>query len=205
MTYRKKKLRIIQASLLIIGTFIILFTYFQNKQGENRNIISKETQKKIQDSLSKDNDDSDVFYDISYTGIDLSGNRYILKSQEARNNKSQIELISMKGVNALFYFKDGTILKIQSNKGLYNNKTLDIKFEESVQAFYEDSTLYAEQAEYSNSRNFLSISKKVKIKDVRGEISADKLFFDLKKQTLDIKSSEDNKINANIDYNEKKF
>ena len=205
MTYRKKKLRIIQASLLIIGTFIILFTYFQNKQGENRNIISKETQKKIKDNLSKDNVDSDVFYDISYTGIDLSGNRYILKSQEARNNKSQIELISMKGVNALFYFKDGTVLKIQSNKGLYNNKTLDIKFEESVQAFYQDSTLYAEQAEYSNSKNFLSISKKVKIKDVRGEISADKLFFDLKKQTLDIKSSKNNKINANIDYNEKKF
>ena len=205
MTYRKKKLRIIQASLLIIGTFIILFTYFQNKQDENRNIISKETQKKIKDNLSKDSVDSDVFYDISYTGIDLSGNRYILKSQEARNNKSQIELISMKGVNAIFYFKDGTILKIQSNKGLYNNKTLDIKFEESVQAFYQDSTLYAERAEYSNSKNFLSISKKVKIKDVRGEISADKLFFDLKKQTLDIKSSKDNKINANIDYNEKKF
>ena len=125
----EKKLRIIQISLLILGTLIILFTYFQKKQSENRNIISEETQKKISDSLSKNNDDSDVFYDISYTGIDLSGNRYILKSQEARNNKSQVDLINMKGVNAIFYFKDGTVLKIKSKKGLYNNKTLDIKFE----------------------------------------------------------------------------
>ena len=111
----------------------------------------------------------------------------------------------MKEVNAFFYFKDDTILKIQSDKGIYNNKTLDMKFENSVKAFYENSTLIADEAEYSNSKNFLSISNNVVVKDVRGEIFADKLFFDLKNQTLDIKSFQDKKVNANLNYNEKKF
>ena len=205
MTYRKKKLLLIQISLLFIGIFIIFFTYLQKKQSDNRNIISKESQKKIESSLDKNAGNADVFYDVSYTGLDLSGNRYILKSKEARNDKFNNELVKMLGLNAFFYFKDGTVLEINSDKGIYNNKTLDIKFEKNVQAYYQESVLFADMAEYSNSKNFLKVSNKVIIKDTKGEIFADKLFFDLKKQTLDIKSSLDNKINANLNLNEKKF
>jgi hypothetical protein len=205
MTYRKKKLLLIQISLLFIGIFIIFFTYLQKKQSDNRNIISKESKKKIESSLDKNAGNADVFYDVSYTGLDLSGNRYILKSKEARNDKFNNELVKMLGLNAFFYFKDGTVLEINSDKGIYNNKTLDIKFEKNVQAYYQESVLFADMAEYSNSKNFLKVSNKVIIKDTKGEIFADKLFFDLKKQTLDIKSSLDNKINANLNLNEKKF
>ena len=205
MTYRKKKLLLIQISLLFIGIFIIFFTYLQKKQSDNRNIISKESKKKIESSLDKNAGNADVFYDVSYTGLDLSGNRYILKSKEARNDKSNNEIVKMLGLNAFFYFKDGTVLEINSDKGVYNNKTLDIKFEKNVQAYYRESVLFAEIAEYSNSKSFLKVSNEVIIKDTKGEIFADKLFFDLKKQTLDIKSSLDNKINANLNLNEKKF
>ena len=205
MTYRKKRLILIQISLLFFGIFIIFFTYLQKKQSDNKNIISKETQKKIELSLNKNTNNADVFYDVSYTGLDLSGNRYILKSKEARNDKSNNEIIKMLGLNAFFYFKDGTVLEINSDKGVYNNKTLDIKFEKNVQAYYQESILFAEIAEYSNSKNFLKVSNEVIIKDTKGEIFADRLFFDLKKQTLDIKSSLNNKINANLNLNEKKF
>jgi len=205
MTYRKKRLILIQISLLFFGIFIIFFTYLQKKQNDNKNIISKETQKKIELSLDKNTNNADVFYDVSYTGLDLSGNRYILKSKEARNDKFNNELVKMLGLNAFFYFKDGTVLEINSDKGIYNNKTLDIKFEKNVQAYYRESVLFAEIAEYSNSKSFLKVSNEVIIKDTKGEIFADKLFFDLKKQTLDIKSSLDNKINANLNLNEKKF
>ena len=44
---RKKKLRLIQTCLLVIGVIIISYTYFNKDQDLNKNIISKETQKKI--------------------------------------------------------------------------------------------------------------------------------------------------------------
>ena len=53
--------------------------------------------------------------------------------------------------------------------------------------------------------SYLIISENVKIKDVKGSIFADKLFFDIKKQTLKIAAFKDNKINANIKLNEKRF
>tara|TARA_B100001057_G_scaffold451891_1_gene495363 strand:+ start:96 stop:713 length:618 start_codon:yes stop_codon:yes gene_type:complete len=205
MTDRKKKIRIIQISCLILGLLIVFFTYSQKDQNSENAIISKKTQKKINESFIKNNEEGDIFYDVSYSGIDLSGNRYIIKSKEAKNNEKKIEIVFMKGVEAFFYFKDGTILKIQSKTGIYNNKTLDMKFAKSVKAFYEGSTLVAEKAEYLNSENSLTISEKVAVKDLRGEVFADKLFFDLKKQTLNIKSFKNNKVNANLNYNEKKF
>ena len=38
----------------------------------------------------------------------------------------------------------------------------------------------------------------IQLNDTKGNIAADELFFDIKKQTLDIASFDDNKINANI-------
>ena len=105
----------------------------------------------------------------------------------------------MTSVEAIFYFKDGTILNVWSEQGVYNNKSLDMKFSGNVKAIYEGSKLFAQKAEYSNSKSFLTISEQVKINDVRGTMIADKLLFDIKKQTLEIASFTDNKINANID------
>ena len=104
----------------------------------------------------------------------------------------------MKFVESFFYFKNDTILKVISDRGTYNNKTLDMFFNSNVKANYQNSVLFAENAEYSNSENFLSISGKVKIEDFKGTMFADKLLFDIKKQKLNIVSFNNNKINANI-------
>ena len=71
-------------------------------------------------------------------------------------------------------------------------------FEKNVKAIYGKSQLFAEKAEYSNSKNYLIISKNVKVKDVRGSVFADELIFDIKKQTLNIASFNDGKVNTNL-------
>ena len=198
MIERKKKLRIIQLSLLIVGSLIILFTYTGNKNKKETTLISKSAQEKIEKQLAENELDSDIFYNIEYSGLDLSGNRYILKTKEAFYSNSNQEIVNMKFVEAFFYFKDDTILYIWSDSGIYNNRTLDMQFKGNVKAKYEKSELFAQKAEYSNSKSFLIISDTVKVKDSRGTVFADKLLFDIKKQTLNIASINENKINANI-------
>ena len=205
MISRKKKLRIIQLNLLILGLIIIFFTYISQKKNNNQTIISQDLQKKITQNFSNDKSEGDVFYDVSYSGFDLSGNRYLLKSKEARTDRLNSQKVNLKSVEAFFYFKDDSILKIESEECIYNNNTLDMKFKDNVRAYYGESTLLADNAEYLSSKNYLIISDNVKINDIRGEMKADRLFFDLKKNTLDISSYNDNSVNANLNYNEKKF
>ena len=195
---RKKKLRLIQLTLLLLGSIIIFFTYYKKETSLKESIIPKATQEKIKKQLAEDGGDSDVFFNISYSGLDLAGNRYILKSKEASNSKENQETVNMKYVEANFYFKDDTILKVISDTGIYNNKTLDMFFEGNVKANYEGSKLLAQKADYSNTKGLLIISDKVKVIDSRGTIVADNLSFDIKNQKLNIASFNDDKINANI-------
>ena len=148
--------------------------------------------------MKNESQDGDIFFNIEYSGLDLAGNRFILKSKEALNKKASQEIVKMKFVEAFFYFKDGTVLKILSERGIYNNKTLDMSFDGNVKAKYEGSELFAQKAEYSNSKSFLIISNEVKVKDYRGTMFADKLFFDIKKQTLNIASTKNENVNANV-------
>ena len=181
-----------------MGTIIIFFTYLTQEERISESLIPQETQEKIKNQTSSGNENSDVFYNIEYSGLDLAGNRYILKSKEAFNNKDQQEIVNMKFVEAIFYFKDETNLNVTSNSGVYNNRTLDMNFYGNVKAKYEGSELFAEKAEYSNSKGYLVISEKVKVKDLKGTMVADELLFDIKNQTLDIASFNDSKINANV-------
>ncbi len=198
MISRKKKLRVIQLSLILIGSLIILYTYVNKSKFSQEKIITSEKQKKVKEQLVKKSQSGDIFFNIEYSGLDLAGNRYILKSKEAFNDKSNKEIINMKEVTAIFYFKDDTTLFVFSDNGIYNNSTLDMNFRGNVKAEYEGSELFAQEAEYSNSESYLVIRDKVKIKDVKGTMVADKLLFDIKKQKLNIASYNDGTINANV-------
>ena len=149
--------------------------------------------------MSKKNEENiNSFSNIEYSGLDLSGNRYILKSGDAYSKDANQTLVNMKSVEATFFFKNDKILKVLSDFGTYNNKTLDMSFSDNVKFYYDGSELFAQSAEYSNSKGFLTISNDIIIRDVRGNISAEKLLFDLNKQTLEITSSKDNRISGNI-------
>ena len=89
MVARKQKLRIIQTSLLLLGIMIIFFTYLSKDENKEQVIIPKSTQEKIKRQLDQeDKQGVDIFYNIEYSGLDLSGNRYILKSKEAFSDKT---------------------------------------------------------------------------------------------------------------------
>ena len=206
MIEKKKKILFIQITLLVFGLAMIYGTYYIKKPETTEEFEVSSANKKI-DKEDIDNalEEKDIFFNIEYNGIDLAGNRYILKSEEAFLDEIKPEIVYMKRVKATFYFKDGTVLYVQSNDGVYNNKTLDMKFEQNVKANYLNNELFAEKADYSNKESYLSIYEKVRINSDEGNLVADKLLFDVKYKKLDITSFKDGSINANVKLNEKRF
>jgi len=198
MTNRKKKIKILQILLLMMGLIVIFYTYFNKQKFSREKIISKEIEKKVKNQNTINSENGDIFYNIEYSGFDLAGNRYVLKSKEAISSEANKEIINMKFVNATFYFKDDTVLYVESGRGIYNNRTLDMKFYENVSADYENSKLFSEFAQYSNSESMLIVNKNVKIIDSRGTMVADKLLLDLKNQTLDITSLNNDTVSTNL-------
>ena len=195
--FKIKKNKIIQISLFVIGSLILFFTYSDKKLQKSKPIISVETKSKIEKSQKTQNG-NDAFFDIEYSGFSLNGNRYILKAKEAINNKDDQDIVIMKFVNAYFYFKDDTFVQVKSDSGIYNNRSLDMKFDGNITAIYNNSELFAQKAEYSNSKSYLTVYENVKILDTKGTLIADKLFFDMKNDTLEISSLKNNFVNTNL-------
>ena len=108
---RKKKLRLFQTILLIVGIIIIFITYADKGLFLNKKINQKTTTLIENETTGQK---ENIFYNIEYSGLDLAGNRYIIKSKEATTNALNQEIVNMKFVESFFYFKDDTVLKVKS-------------------------------------------------------------------------------------------
>ena len=195
MTKRKKKILTIQILLFSLATILIFFTYY----GKNDNKFDNKKTKTETKPIEKDADDKTTsFENIEYKGVDLEGNRYIIKSELADFSLENPELINMRIMSAIFYLKDGSILKIKGDWGSYNNQTYDMKFRENIETKYKDNFIYSDKLDYLNSKQLLTVSGNVKTKSLQGNIEADRLLFDLSLNTLDISMFDENQVKVKM-------
>ena len=123
----------------------------------------------------------------------------MLKAEQAEFKTVKPELISMKNLDAKFYLKDGTILTVISDTGLYNNITLDIDFRKNVKADYLTYTLFSDLLSYSNSNGKLISTGNVQGNSVdRGEFSADNVEYNFKNKTLNFSMFSKERVNVKI-------
>ncbi len=177
MTSRKKNILLIQITIFLIALALLYNTYREkNKESETFIGIKTET-----------SSDTNSFTNIEYSGFDLAGNRYVLEAGQADFKTEKPELINMKIVVAKFYLKDGTVLMVVSDSGLYNNLTLDMKFNKNVKVDYLTHVLLSDSLSYSNSNAKLIATGNVRGESIeKGEFSADNVEYDLMDKTLNL-------------------
>ena len=175
MIGRKKNILLIQITIFLIALALLYNTYHdKNKETENFVKIEVETGPK-----------TNSFKDIEYSGFDLTGNRYVLKAEKADFKTKKPELINMEKVLARFYLKDGTILVVESDAGLYNNLTLDMIFNQNVKVDYLTHILHSDSLSYSNSNAKLIATGNVQGESIeKGKFSADNVEYDLTDKVL---------------------
>ena len=189
MNIRKRKIIFFQFFLFVISTLIVYFFYFNKDKVENIEVENINT---------SEDESSNVFNDIEYSGFDLNGNRYYLFSSEAIFDSEKPEIVNMKDVLARFTFKDGSILIVRSKTGLFNNKSLDMFFTDNVNSEYNKHILYSNNIDYLNTKSLLKVYGNVNGSGPKGKINAENLNFDLKNKTLDISAIENSQVNVNL-------
>jgi len=185
---RKKSLLLIQITIFLIASILIYNTY-SNKNEKIETL----------DKVSEKDPNVNSFTDVAYSGFDLGGNRYLLNAEEANFKTETPELINMKRVTASFNLKDGTVLTVISNKGIYNNITLDMEFKNNVKADYLTHTLLSDLLTYSNSNSKLIATGNVSGESIeKGEFSADNVEYDLTDKKLKLSMFGSKRVNVKI-------
>tara|TARA_B110000285_G_scaffold203619_1_gene239859 strand:+ start:399 stop:974 length:576 start_codon:yes stop_codon:yes gene_type:complete len=186
---RKRVIILVQLTIFLVALFLLYNTYRdKNKIPINVMLIESET-----------DPDTNSFTDIEYSGFDLNGNRYTLNAVQADFKTETPEIIKMEGVIANFYLKDNTILKVVSNKGLYNTTTLNMNFKENVKSTYLTNNLFSDQLTYSNSESKLLASGNVRGESVeKGEFFADNVEYSLTDKTLELSMFGNERVNVKL-------
>ena len=196
MTYRKKKLLLIQISIFIFACSLIFFSYYN----QNSQILPEvnKSNNSIRGKKLLTEKESNTFENIEYNGIDLNGNRYLIKSENADFDVDKPELINMKVMQSIFYFKDGTTLYVTGDYGTYNNKTNDMTFRDNIVALYLDNKLYADNLDYFNTKSLLIVYGNVQSESPEGNIEADNLKVDLSTKTLNLSMFNNNGVKVKL-------
>ena len=186
---RKKKIKLIQVTIFLVALSLLYNTY------RDKSKITK----KIVEIKAETAPNTNSFTDIEYSGFDLNGNRYRLGAGLANFKTTAPEKINMKNVEANFYLKDNTILKVVSSEGNYNNITLDMLFKGNVKTTYLTNTLFSDELNYSNSNGILLASGNVRGESVeKGEFFADNVEYHITKKTLEFSMFGSKQVNIKL-------
>ena len=189
MNARKKNLLLVQITIFLVASTLLYNTYRDKNQ-------TVESFVKIEAETSPD---TNSFTDIEYSGFDLTGNRYVLKAKQANFKTETPEVINMNEVFAKFYLKDGTVLTVVSDAGVYNNVTFDMEFSKNVQSNYLTHTLQSDLLSYSNSNTKLIATGNVRGESIeKGEFSADNVEYDLDDKSLNFSMFGNKQVNVKL-------
>ncbi len=186
----------LQIILIFLGILIIFFTYFYDK---NQKSLSKKMEEKKTETEVEDQEVS-TFENIQYEGIDNNGNKFVINSEYAEFESDKTNIIYMKKMFCRFFFKDGTALRITSDKGVYDTISSDMEFEQNVKMYYLENRLFSEKASFINSENYLVVQDNVVGEAPEGNLIADKLDFDLTQKKLKISMYNQDKVNIKVNY-----
>ncbi len=195
--YKFNRKVFLQISLFLLGTIIIFFTYFNKDKDET--ITGDKVESEIK-KIEENKEGLNTFENITYEGIDSNNNKFVIDADYAEFTADEANIIYMKGIVSRFFFKDGTILRITSNKGIYDNITNDIEFEENVKMYYLENKLFSEKASYKNSENYLLVQGNVIGEGPQGDLVADKLNLDLIEKKMKISMYNQSKVNIKVNY-----
>ena len=186
----------VQLSLVAIGTFLILATYFFYPKVRD---YKTDQEQAAQTNLpSIDDDQSNTFENIEYKGLYNLDNPFSIKSEKAHILAEEPDIVYMINIKTVITMNDGRIIEITSNKGRYNKLTYDCFFEENVKASDGETEVFSENLDLIATQDFISIYNNVSLKNEQGSLYADKVDYDLNTKRYKVSMFDDKRVKIKL-------
>ena len=196
----KQKQKKIQVFLLVIGFFLILFTYFYYPyMNRNKSLVEKNTQEDLLPAFDEKSKDTTSFENIEYRGLYDLDKTFIVKSEKANIDNVDPDIVYMTNMHVILYLKDGRIVNILSNKGKYNKANYDCFFEKNVRATDGETKIFSDNLDLLGNESSVKIYNNVSINYPTGSsLQADKIDYDFETKYFKISMFDDKRIKMKI-------
>ena len=166
----KKKI-FLQVFLVFLTIVFSLILLNQTLEKENK-IVSKE-------EIKKKETENNLIEGIRYFSKDMKGNTYLIESKNGTINKENPDIIYLIDVEAKINFDKDQLIKVKSNKAVYNINNYDTEFTENVKLSYEDNKISCKNIVIKFSENYAILSGNLVYNNLLTSLFADKMKVDL--------------------------
>ena len=192
----KRSRKIVQLSLISIGLFLILVTYFLYPKIIENKFIKEET---IKDKIVKTEDDNiNMFENVEYKGVYNIDRPIVVTAEKARVITEKPEIIFLTNMRVTLLLDDEKIIIITSDKGSYNKITYDCFFEENVEATDGETLILADNLDLLASVDSATIYNNVVLTNDRGSLRADKVDYDFETKYYHVYMFDNKKVKIKV-------
>ena len=185
MTLNRK---VIQLSLISVGIFLILATYFFYPKFIESRVI-KGTIK--EDVTETGKDTTNTFENVEYKGIYDIDKTFKVIAEKAHILTDDPDVVFLTKMGVVLKMLDETTWVIVSDKGSYNKITYDCFFEDNVKATDGKTTIFSDNVDLITSKDFISVYNNVYLLNKESHVKADKIDYDLTKKLYKISMFQD--------------
>ena len=163
--------------IFLVFLTIVFSIVFLNLTLEKENkIVSKE-------EVQKKETENNLIEGIKYFSKDMKGNTYLIESKNGTINKENPDIIYLIDVEAVINFDKDQLIKVKSNKAVYNINNYDTEFTENVKLSYEDNKISCKNIVIKFSENYAILSGNLVYNNLLTSLFADQMRVDLIKRT----------------------
>ena len=181
--------KVIQLSLISVGIFLILATYFFYPKFIESRVIKGTIIK--EDVIETGKNTTNTFENVEYKGIYDINKTFKVTAEKAHILTDDPDVVFLTEMKVELKMLDGTAWVIVSDKGSYNKITYDCFFEDNVKATDSKTTIFSDNVDLVTSKDFISIYNNVYLLNKESHVKADKIDYDLTKKFYKISMFQD--------------
>ena len=188
--------RIVQLSLISIGLFLILATYFLYPMFIKNKFLEEETVK--ENVIATDNKESNTFESVEYKGIYGIDKEFKVKAEKAYILTKDPDIVYMTNMYVTLDMDDGRVIIITSDSGRYNKVTYDCFFENNVKAIDGKTTVFAENMDLLATEDSATVYNSVFLTNDTGSLQADKVYYDFETEHYQVSMFSNDKVKIKL-------
>jgi len=180
-----KKLLAQVALILLTGVIIFIFINIYNNKKNNLANNNVEREKNNFEINSK-KDSGELIQGLEYLSKDINGNIYNIRAESGIVDEKNPDIINLTNVRAELKFDKDKVVKVSSNKAIYNNYNYDTIFINNVILDYEVHKIYCKKMVAKFSENIAVLSENLIYENLSTKLFADQIKVDLLSRNTEI-------------------
>ena len=191
--------RAVQLSLIFIGLFLILATYFFYPKIIKNKFLKEETVKVgVNKTDITDSKERNAFENVEYKGLYSINKLFKVKAEKAYILIKDPNIVYMTNMHVTLNTDDGRVVIITSDKGKYNKVTYDCFFENNVKAIDGETTVLSENLDLLATEDSATVYNNVFLTNDKGSLRADKVHYDFETKYYKISMFSDKKVKIKL-------